>query len=229
MDLSRLKPLSDNLPGRLRLWQPSINFHRACLLILLSLQIGCSSSANLARRPVPYAQLKRGTDMGVIRLNGREFDQAQPLPPGEHAVDVNIPWSNGLWENVHFMFNAEAGHTYEIMRFELKPGQDPATIEPASAAEPFLDFGRFLLLPFAYALYVPVVATSIIWGPIADSMTPTQPNSQDAPPDRRPFENCCYVWIQDFDAQKIAAGVSPAGKVFSTLAGFSRTRSADTQ
>jgi hypothetical protein len=99
------------------------------------------------------------------------------------------------------------------MRFELKPGQDPASIDSSGGTAFFRDIGTFVLLPFAYALYLPVVATSIIWGPIVDATTTTQASSQPVPGDRRPFENCCYVWIQDFDAQKVVAGSSPTGGV----------------
>jgi hypothetical protein len=85
--------------------------------------VGCASSTRPTDSHTDNVQLKRGTSTGTIRVNGREFDQAEPLPPGRHEIEVKVPWSNGLWEDIRFELNALPGRRYEIMRVELKPGK----------------------------------------------------------------------------------------------------------
>jgi hypothetical protein len=68
-----------------------------------------------------------------------------------------------------------------------------------------------LMLPFAYVLHAPIVITAPIWAPLVEAGRPTQPAAESAP-SQRPFENCCFVWIQDTDAGEIVAGASPTGK-----------------
>jgi hypothetical protein len=85
------------------------------------------------------------------------------LLPGRHEIEVKIPWSNGLWEDVRFELNALPRQRYEIMRVELKPGQDPKTFESDLKARGWRDAGMMLMLPFAYVLHAPIVITAPIW------------------------------------------------------------------
>ena len=149
--------------------------------------------------------------------------------PGKHRVEVAAYWSNGFSETIEIDFVATAGKKYLVGGYELKPGQDPATVQFQVAEKSGVDkkntfwsyIGKGIIgilalgLPYTWVIVLPA---ALVWEyskkPPQPPVPPEQANSAEAsvpkePPQTRPFEGCCFVWIQDEDTGEVVAGASP--------------------
>lgn len=118
------------------------------------------------------------------------------VPSGRHDVLVTATWSNDFRDTTHLVVDVQPGKTYLVLLYELERGQDPATAEVRPGT-----FGEMMLL----AAGAGVVQGFMVFGwPLL-----LLPEIGKTVPDSRPFEGCCYVWMQDAETGNVVAGTSP--------------------
>ena len=117
------------------------------------------------------------------------------VPPGQHDFLVTATWSNEFKDTTRFVAEVQPGKTYFVLIYELERGQDPKTadVRQKSFAELILSAGGAGVLG----------ALATFGWPIA-----LYHETRKAP-DKRPFEGCCYVWLEDAASGQIVAGTSP--------------------
>lgn len=159
---------------------------------------------------------------GLFKSNGKKVrlvsvavDGAEQLPqvyvdPGSHTVLVRLEWSNHWIDETELVVGAEAGHRYAIVSFELAPGQAEAKAEVTLLdARPKPTYGQIAAGGAAAGALqgaLPmIILTAPVWWPIYEIAQKHPP----PPPKGRPFDNCCFVWIQEVDSGAIVAGSRP--------------------
>ena len=93
-----------------------------------------------------------------------------------------------------------AGERYLVGIYELRPGEDPKTAdfrewtsgEVAGAALG----GAFMAIPPLIFLTPLIVSARVIAEELAED---------------RPFQDCCFLWIQEKESGRVVAGVTPRG------------------
>jgi len=103
--------------------------------------------------------------------------------PGPHKLVIEVEWSNGFRENTELEFTAVEGKKYIAALYELSEPSRSIMTGP-EVAEIVLLLSPFLLPWGLYEL-------------------------SKEPPKERPFNGCCFVWIQDDESGVVVAGVSP--------------------
>ena len=116
--------------------------------------------------------------------------------PGRHVVTVGAWWSNSSRskdiEKTQLTLDAQPGKKYVALIYELERGQDPATAEirEKTFGEQVIRFGwgdalgPLMLFAVLFVLNKPA-------------------------PISRPYNDCCFVWIQDAETGEVVAGTSP--------------------
>ncbi len=182
------------------------------LVALLAVQMaGCSTTrieGETRLRNQEVARIGRGADwllgraghLGNVTFDGVTGDLVtyKWIEPGRHRIDVPASWSNKFEDRTTLEFDALRGRKYVVLIYELAPGQDRTAIEirPATFGESLARRG----LPGESVLGAMVLLVALPWV-IADL-------SKDAAK-KRPFEGCCFVWVQDEDSGDVVAGASP--------------------
>ena len=117
------------------------------------------------------------------------------LIEGPHVLTVYVVWSNGYGEHVPLALNAVAGSRYSIWAVELKPDQNPQSVyvRPSTWGE---EMGAgFIEYPIA------VVASPFFFAHVFGVLL--------FPPTDKPFENCCYIWIEEAQTGEVVSGRKP--------------------
>jgi hypothetical protein len=128
--------------------------------------------------------------------------------PGARKVLIESRWSNSFVDKSEINFVVEAGKKYLIGIYELKPGQDPATAdfhERSSAYQLGVAAAEGSAMGTLHGL-APVI---IIFGWPFLLYLALRERPEPKPPQPRPFEGCCFVWIQDEQTAEVIAGTTP--------------------
>lgn len=136
----------------------------------------------------------------VMTLDGEAWAGGD-VSPGRHTVRVRVLWSNLFEEETDIELEAFPGKRYHVYAMELKPGQDSSIIiiKEKSIAKQFVQqfgfqlFGGFL----AYVLGPAIIVYAVV-----REFTDTRGCS-------RPFEGCCFIWIEDWPGRDVVAGDRP--------------------
>lgn len=197
-------------------------------LVVLLAQISGCADLRLPPAPTPVTPVPESlADFGkvgygyfksngkTVRLVSLSVDGIDPIPliyldAGTHAIVVKLEWSNRWEDDTVLLIDVEPRHRYAILAFELAPGQQPEKAEiklmdavpdpapwqyaAAGAASGALT-GALPLIIMAAPLWLPAYWLSEKYPP--------------PPPTGRPFENCCFVWIQDVDTGMVLGGQKP--------------------
>lgn len=184
---------------------------------------GRKSSTNPASLVIPDGFTTNGRDASVryVVVDLRSGDPSQvDLSPGPHALNVYVKWSNGYMDGTSLAMNAEAGRNYRVNAFELHPGQNPddAMLRPGPPRRP-VTADRSLGMDLASSAMIGAVSGAIygsafLWGPfylLYQAVSPSTPSTP-APsePKARPFEKCCFVWIEDMSDGALVGGERPS-------------------
>lgn len=188
-----------------------------------------------------YQTNGREASVTLVAIDGYpESRGAAVVPPGCHTVGVITTWSNGWREHHELTVEVAAERDHVVLAYELATGQEPATAElrqvdkptagepPAPAEPPSLAqeagaavagtvieaFVPYILLP---AVFLAPFAALILLAhkhldePPEGGPTPSAESESAPPPDGRPFEGCCFVWIEDRETGELVAGTRPSG------------------
>ncbi|MFC4524360.1 hypothetical protein [Cupriavidus pinatubonensis] len=158
-----------------------------------------------------------GKKSWFVRLAVDGMEQLSPayLEPGSHAIVARIRWSNHCTDDTELTLEVTANHRYAIGSFELASDQHPEDARVLLLGEiPRPSLGMAAASGAASGALLGslplVIMTAPVWGPVylISRKNPTRL------PTNRPFENCCFVWIQDVDSGELVAGSRPgvAGK-----------------
>ena len=172
---------------------------------------GCATTAKQNEYGLPDSQVARITRsidwlrgraaaLGSLSVDGKSGIWVDHIVlPGRHMVDVPAQWSNNFKEVVTLTVHARPGKHYVVLIYELAHGQDPATAEirPKTFGEQMGEAGSRgdvqglapLILLFAWPFLLH--------------------EANKRPPYSRPFESCCFVWIQDAETGEVVVGTSP--------------------
>src|SRR5215470_12027137 len=141
----------------------------------------------------------------IVSVDGEKVrETAIEILPGVHRIEVEAKWSNGWKDKSELTFSAMAGERYLVGIYELRPGEDPETAdfrertsgEVAGAASVSI-LGGALMPPFPISIFLaPIVFARVIADKLAED---------------RPFQDCCFLWIQEKESGRVVAGVTPRG------------------
>lgn len=129
---------------------------------------------------------------------------------GRHRIEAKVRWSNGFEEAVALYATLAAGRQYRVFAFEVASGEDPsaAVVRHPTAGEMLGEGAMESVVMTGLIVLAPVVvAGAVITAPLsmaADEL-PT--------PTTRPFDGCCFVWLEEPSSKEIVAGSSPWGAV----------------
>ena len=135
--------------------------------------------------------------------------------PGPHTFVVSVPWSNGWTDQTELMFQAAPGTNYVILTYERASDepQEKAEVRKLAATERLLsglsrDFGQGMAMSPLGAFVIVGVGVGYLtyWGVHKLLEEKTEPATG------RPFEHCCFVWIQDEESGEVVAGEGPGGE-----------------
>lgn len=143
-------------------------------------------------------------------VDGTEHYSPTYLESGSHTILTRLQWSNHWMDDTELAVQVAAGHRYAIMSFELAPEQHPKNAQlQLMDARPEPPLWMYAAGGATYGALIGalpvIIMTAPLWGPaylISQKYPPPPPTS-------RPFENCCFVWIQDVDSGAVVAGSSP--------------------
>jgi len=154
------------------------------------------------------------------------------IPKGHRNVEVWVEWSNQFKDYTQLRFDVKEKRSYVVYAMELQAGQDsaapmPCTVNQSSeyierkSTEKLTGVLVGLLaaplfygpLPLGYAL-LPAFEQSKKGDNQADQdkvAIKSQPDETPATPTTRPYDGCCYVWIEDIGTREVVAGTRPPG------------------
>jgi hypothetical protein len=144
-------------------------------------------------------------EYSIRSIDGNQIENATVIEilPGHHKVVTDVEWSNGFEDQTDLDFSAMAGKKYVVGIYELRPGEDPAK---ATFREPSL--GKAIAMAPLKVLAIGATPIVLFFTWPAWVYIAAQERKQ-GPPKNRPFDHCCFVWIQDADMGETLAGVSP--------------------
>ena len=183
------------------------------LVALLGIQSGCATriEGETRLRNQEVARIVRGADwlpgraghLGNVTFDGVKGDVVTTkwIEPGSHRIEVPATWSNKFEDRTTLEFDALRGRKYVVLIYELAPGQSKAGIEirPRTFGESLMannDLGNSTLGAIVLLVALPFIISDL----------------SKAPPKSRPFDGCCFVWIQDEETGQVVAGASPLSK-----------------
>jgi hypothetical protein len=120
------------------------------------------------------------------------------LFPGPHKIKITARWSNDWVDATDLQADLAARQTYLLLFYEAHLGQDLATadISPKQAWTLIADSFVFMFFPLIAIGYV---------------LPMTILQKEPEPPTARPFENCCFLWIENQNTGEVIAGKRPGG------------------
>ena len=166
--------------------------------------IGCAST-DTTSKVVAGNEWKKGRVVGISlgTIDGRPVprDEYAEVSPGPHTMSVTVTWSNGCEDLTQFDFEAQPKERYWVLAYELAPGQPraAANVREFTFGESMGRAGLEGAVTGAAPLLGPIVL--IYWGvsKISGHKTPTT----------RPYDGCCFVWIQEAESGKLVGGERP--------------------
>jgi len=152
----------------------------------------------------------RPCSLTVQTIDGisESWHSSYPLVPGAHTFGVSVQWSNGWQDQTALTFRAQPAKRYWILSYELAPGEpeERAEIRQHTKAE------EASLLLLKGVMFAPVVILSpfVVGGALGyqgvQKLLGEETREQVT---GRPFERCCFVWIQDEETGEVVAGERP--------------------
>ena len=141
----------------------------------------------------------------IRNVDGNQMENATVIEilPGRHTIGTAVEWSNGFRDSNNLDFSAMAGKKYVVAIYELQPGEDPAKAE---YREPSVVKAVALAPVRLAAMGATPIILFFTWPALV--YIAAQERKKEPPKDR-PFNGCCFVWIQDTDTGALVAGVSP--------------------
>src|SRR5215470_14409809 len=147
----------------------------------------------------------------IVSVDGEKVrETAIEILPGVHRIEVEAKWSNGWKDKSELPFSAMAGERYLVGIYELRPGEDPETADfrertsgevagevAGAASVAFLGGALMGTAPFPFIFLEPLIVSARV---IADKLA-----------EDRPFQDCCFLWIQEKELGRVLAGVTPRG------------------
>lgn len=164
-----------------------------------------------ARGSYRWFSRSRPCSLTVKRIDGKSeeswFGVSGPrhVNPGEHTFVVAVQWSNGWQDQIELTFEAEGGKLYWILTYELAldEPEEKAEIRRYTAAEQTTEV---LLSPLAVPL-APVAVGYLGYRGVRKLLG----EETKEPATGRPFERCCFVWVQEEESGIVVAGERPGG------------------
>ena len=147
----------------------------------------------------------RARSVEIVSVDGEKVrETAIEILPGVHRIEVEAKWSTGWKDKSELTFLAMAGERYLVGIYELRPGEDPKTAdfrewtsgEVAGAASVSFLGGAVMGIP-PFIFLAPLIVSARI---IAENLA-----------EDRPFQDCCFLWIQEKESGRVLAGVTPRG------------------
>lgn len=125
--------------------------------------------------------------------------------PGTHTFVVAVTWSNGWKDETELPFAAQAGKEYLLLTYERAPGEpeEKAGVRKRTITEKAVGVVvlSVLLSPPVSLLTLPYVVGTALQRLV------------EQPGTTRPFERCCFVWIQEEESGVVVGGERPGGGV----------------
>jgi hypothetical protein len=139
----------------------------------------------------------------IVTVDGEKLrETAIEILPGVHRIEVEAKWSNGWKDKSELTFSAMAGERYLVGIYELRPGEDPKTVDfrewTSGEVAGAVIGGTLLMSPFPISIFLDSLIVSA--RVIADNLAKD-----------RPFQDCCFLWIQEKESGRVLAGVTPRG------------------
>jgi hypothetical protein len=149
------------------------------------------------------------------------------IPQGNRNVEVWVEWSNQFRDYIQLPFDVKEGRSYVVYAMELQTGQDPTELMPCLVNETSEYMRRKSTEKWVglvgAALTYPIPIFPAVALPISLifelSKKPNKEVDQDKiaivsqpadtpppVPTARPYDGCCYVWIEDADTREVVAG-----------------------
>ena len=138
----------------------------------------------------------------IVSVDGEKVTEtAIEILPGVHRIEVEAKWSNGWKDKSELPFSAMAGERYLVGIYELRPGEDPETADfrerTSGEVAGEVAIGAALMAPPISIFLAPLIMSARV---IADKLA-----------EDRPFQDCCFLWIQEKESGRVLAGVTPRG------------------
>jgi hypothetical protein len=154
------------------------------------------------------------------------------IPQGHRNVEVWIEWSNKFKDYTQLKLDVKEKRFYVVHAIELQTGQDSAAPMPCTVNQSSEYIERKSTEQLTGVL-VGLLAAPLFYGPLplgyaflpafeqskkgdnqADQdkvAIKNQPDETPATPTARPYDGCCYVWIEDIGTREVVAGTRPPG------------------
>ena len=127
---------------------------------------------------------------------------------GVHTFVVAVEWSNGWQDQTELTFEARAGGWYVISTYELAPDEP----EEEADARRYTDLEQLARAILTTPLHSPLIVIGLAiplvayWG-----VRKMVGKDEEVVRDARPFERCCFVWVQEGECGRVVAGERPGG------------------
>jgi hypothetical protein len=185
----------------------------AYLLIftLITQLLGCATVANNKEQYADlyedgyYTNGKKFLITYILVDDEQTFDSR--IAPGHHKVTAEVIWSSEQKETVVLEGDFLAGKKYVLLGYELSKDQDPssAVVRPKNNKEQFGEATTGSLSEgFFKGMFPLIILTAPIWVPIAIITNQSKSNAFG-----KPFDGCCFIWIEESETRKIISGKSP--------------------
>ena len=143
--------------------------------------------------------------------------QSLGVVPGAHTFVVAVPWSNGWQDQTELTFEAQGRKRYWILTYELAPGEpeETAEIRRYTDGEVALHEAEAVTIislasPVVYAAGLLILPYEGYRG-VRKLLRAEKEEEKKEPATSRPFERCCFVWVQEEESGAVVAGERPGG------------------
>jgi hypothetical protein len=174
------------------------------LILIVTIQFvfsGCASTnTRSASDVVCGSEWQKGEARNIFLQNSPGWTNTK-LEPGQQILFVTVDWSNGWTDTTELQFDVKPQTWYWALAYELKPGEkrEDADIRMLTFGESMkkagLEGAGEGLAPLLFPIYITYVGLKKTAG-------------QESP-HNRPYEGCCFVWIQEKESGKLVAGERP--------------------
>ena len=203
--------------------------------VLLAFLIGCASTdRSLKKIPTDYGERAHVTvqppgwvqghvwelpKSGILSIDGIGVPGHgyYAVAPGAHTFVVAVDWSNRWLDQTELTFEAQAGKQYLLLTYELAPGEPEEKAEVRKYTTGEKAWGKAKEGTLATLVALLIIPLSVILVPVGvvqsvRALTGSEGGVRVAGAGR-PFERCCFVWIQEEESGAVVAGERPGGGV----------------
>jgi hypothetical protein len=161
----------------------------------LSLSVVCGNEWNKGR----------AGSISFEKVDGEYGERTwRKLAQGPHTASVAVTWSNGWTDVTELQFEVRPESWYWVLAYELKPGE-----QAEQADIRMTTFGESL----GHSVLEGVVTGSApLWFPVAAVYSGMRKISGHEAQHDRPYDGCCFVWIQERETGSVIAGAPPRAK-----------------